>query len=106
MVQIIVAGEPIAGLDAADVIRSTWRESVAAAERHNDSGRFTTFIAYEYSSTPAAANLHRNVIFVGRVVPDIPFSAAESLNPEDLWTWLDAQRPPGSTRSPSRTTRT
>lgn len=82
-------------LDASAVIRSSWQEIIEAAERHNRPGRFTTFIAYEYSSAPNRTNLHRNVIFAGSQTPEAPFSAVESANPEDLWTWMDVQRDKG-----------
>ena len=60
---------------------------------HNDPGTFTTFIGYEYTTSgPEGANLHRNVIFRGSAVPDLPFSAIDSRNPEDLWDWMDGLR--------------
>ena len=90
-----VRGNPVSGLDPLPVVRSIWQETVAAAERHDDPGRFTTFVAYEFSPTPGGVNLHRNVIFSGNDVPALPFSALDSLNPEDLWTWLDEQRANG-----------
>jgi hypothetical protein len=77
------------------VLRSTWQEVIAAAERHNDPGRFTTFIAYEYTSGPDSQNLHRNVVFRGSDAPVEPFSVLTSQNPEDLWEWMDAQRDAG-----------
>ncbi|MCH2098714.1 MAG: DUF3604 domain-containing protein [Pseudomonadales bacterium] len=79
------------------VMRSAWQEIINAAERHNDPGAFTTFIAYEYTSSgPARENLHRNVIFRGAEVPEDPFSRLDSLNPEELWSWMDRQRTGGS----------
>ncbi len=77
------------------VVRTAWQETVDAAERHNDPGRFTTFIAYEYTAAgPARENLHRNVVFRGPGA-ELPFSSMDSMNPEDLWDWMDAQRANG-----------
>ena len=73
---------------------SAWSDIQAAAERHNAPGEFTTFIAYEYTSS-RDGNLHRNVFYRGSVVPELPFSRLDSLNPEDLWTWMDSHRENG-----------
>lgn len=75
--------------------RTAWQDIVDAAQRHNDPGRFTTFVGYEYTSSVQQGNLHRNVIYRGQKVPDMPFSRLDSLNPEDLWTWMDAHRQNG-----------
>ena len=83
-------------LDDRDVARSAWQEIIESAERHNDPGSFTTFIGYEYTTSgPEFQNLHRNVIFRGSNVPPQPFSRLDSLNPEDLWTWMDTNRANG-----------
>ncbi len=78
-----------------DIIRrDAWQRIVAAAERHNDPGTFTTFVGYEYSSSPDGM-LHRNVVFRGARVPDLPFGTTDSRDPEDLWAWLDRLRDDG-----------
>ena len=69
-----------------------WQKIIDAAERHNDPGKFTTFIGYEYTPTPGNRHLHRNVVFKGSKVPVRPFSSGDSEDPEDLWDWLDDLR--------------
>ncbi len=82
-------------LDLPEVNMAAWREVIAAAERHNEPGRFTTLIGYEWTSTPDEINLHRNVLFRGSAVPATPFSRIDSDKPEDLWRFLDEQRAQG-----------
>jgi len=75
------------------VFKDAWDDIIAAANRHNDPGKFTTFIAYEFTSSLAQfENLHRNVIFKGDSAPELPFTRLDSLNPEDLWQWMDEER--------------
>ena len=72
---------------------TAWRDVAEAAERHNNPGEFTTFIAYEFTSSgPGQSNLHRNVIFQDSKAPIQPFSIIDSSNPEDLWDWMDNLR--------------
>ena len=48
------------------VMRSTWADEIQAADRHYQPGKFTTFAAYEFSTTkPDGGSLHRNVVFRG-----------------------------------------
>jgi len=76
-------------------VKSAWRDIIEAARMNYEPGRFTTLVGYEYTSAPEGRNLHRNVIFAGDNVPELPFSALESQNPEDLWKWMDQQRAAG-----------
>ena len=91
-----LAGEVSAPeLNNKGVMKSAWAELRAAAERFYRPGKFTTFVGYEYTSAPESANLHRVVLFKGARVPELPFSAMDSDNPENLWAWLDALRADG-----------
>ena len=75
-------------------MRSTWADEIQAADRHYQPGKFTTFAAYEFSTTkPDGGSLHRKVVFRGTDdLPGMPFSRLDSLDPEDLWDWMDNLR--------------
>lgn len=79
------------------VTASAWRDSVRAADEAYIPGQFTTFAAYEYTtSSDDRGNLHRNVIFRDTDrLPAIPFSRLHSQNPEGLWDWMDGLRSQG-----------
>ena len=79
------------------ISRSAWQDIVNAAEVHNEPGKFTTFVAYEYtSSTDERGNLHRNVIFADSDrLPAVPYSRFHSQDPEGLWDWMDGLRAEG-----------
>ncbi len=81
----------------AGIARSTWSDIIESAEQFNSPGHFTTFVAFEYtSSTDDRGNLHRNVIFQGADrLPAEPFSRFHSQNPEGLWDWMDGLRAQG-----------
>ena len=79
------------------ITKSAWRDAIRAANEAYLPGSFTTFAAFEYtSSSDDQGNLHRNVIFrdSGRL-PAMPFSRFNSQNPEGLWTWMDNLRTQG-----------
>lgn len=77
--------------------KAAWKDIVGAAQRHNSPNNFTTFVAYEYTSTSYdQGNLHRNLIFRGAdQLPAIPFSRFHSQDPEGLWDWMDRLRARG-----------
>ena len=80
-----------------EVAGSVWKRVVEIADKYNQPGKFTTFAAYEWSSTPDNRNLHRNIIFKdSKKVPTLPFSAIDSDQPEELWKWMDRQRKAGN----------
>lgn len=86
-----VCGEDLAA--CRDRARTVWQEMQRTAERHYDrtaSCTFTSFVAYEYTLSPAVNNLHRNVIFRNERVPELPVSAFEAPAPEELWSALEA----------------
>jgi len=76
-------------------IKSAWQRNFEATETHYEPGKFTTIHAYEWSSAPNGANLHRNVFFRDTNVPDLPFSSNESPDPIKLWEWMQTQRDQG-----------
>ena len=88
-------GQPNALPIAADgerIRETAWSETTAAADRHNEPGRFTAMIGWEWSSIPNGANLHRVVMTSadGETARRfMPFSSTDSMYPDDLWAWLD-----------------
>ena len=107
-----------------DVHRTAWKDVIQSAQRHNDPGNFTTFVAYEFTASTTRsgntqgasalgclltgngcnfegappfenANLHRNVIYKGNKFTVEPFTRLKSVNPENLWSWMDDLRSRG-----------
>ena len=85
----------IPGYDNQALARSAWQRQIDAANNSYEPGKFTSFIAYEWTSAPDRQNLHRNVIFKGSKVPSKPFSSIDSKEPKDLWRFLEYQRRTG-----------
>lgn len=78
-------------IDSPEMQTRVWDKVIENAERYNEPGVFTAFIGYEWTSGPGSNNLHRNVIFrdgADRARQVVPFSAFDSDDPEDLWTYL------------------
>ncbi len=97
-------GVKMSGVYDEEITKDVWKQTMNAADKYNQPGKFTTFSAYEYTAVRvtrgqdggfAGGNLHRNVVFKDKA-PDLPFSTLDSTNPEDLWTWMDDQRAGGN----------
>jgi hypothetical protein len=86
---------PIEEFIEEDLLRSNWQRQIDAAQAHYQPGEFTSFVAFEWSPMLGGAHLHRNVIFRGPEFPELPYSAIDSRNPEDLWRYAEAQMKSG-----------
>lgn len=87
----VTGAELTRDLHAGEKRRKAWSDQVDAAEAHNDPGRFTALIGWEWTSNTRGANLHRVVFMAedGKTAKQfLPYSTLESDNPEDLWQWL------------------
>jgi hypothetical protein len=85
------SGKPV--FDASKLTKSAWAHAVAAAEKYNHPGVFTTLHGFEWTSAPGGNNLHRTVVFrdnADRVSQVVPFSTFDSQDPADLWKYMDA----------------
>ncbi len=92
-----ITGGEVKVQEVYDISRTAWADTIRAAEQFNQPGKFTTFVAYEYTtSSDDRGNLHRNVIFRGAdKLPAMPYSRFHSQDPEGLWRWMDDLRGQG-----------
>lgn len=95
--EVIETFAGITGASIPDAIKdetfvgTVWDRYLKTADQFNEPGRFSAIIGYEWTSTEGGNNLHRNVLYRdGRELAkqSLPFTAAESFNPEDLWQWM------------------
>ncbi len=97
MINTLGSGPPVKALMSPEVAGSVWKRNVALADQANDPGKFTAFCSYEWTSMPNNMNLHRNIFFKDSAkVPPVPFSALDSVEPWELWNWMDTQRKAGN----------
>lgn len=71
-----------------ETTKSAWQVAIDAAERNNQPGKFTAFVAYEWSGAPNGGNLHRNIIYRDAQVPDMPMSYVDINREDGLWDWM------------------
>jgi hypothetical protein len=77
-----------------EISRSIWRESTSITESHNQPGKFTSFVGWEWTSMPDGRNLHRVVFTPANAAAAqkfLPFSNFDSDEPEGLWRWFEQQ---------------
>ena len=89
-----LASEPLCGPGGGrcrDGLLEAWQETQLAAAKANDRCAFTTFVAYEYTATPKMTKIHRNIIFRGETVPEVPISFDDEPTARGLWNQLDRQ---------------
>ncbi len=90
-----LAGDEDSRSAMAAVNADSWKYQLGLVEKYNRPGTFTSFAAYEWTAMwTGNVNMHRNVIFRDKA-PEVPYTAAELKNPEDLWAFLEAQRAKG-----------
>ncbi len=99
-VEIIVAfsqdkfPQALASLPGSQAYRSAWEETIKAAEKYNNPGRFTAFIGYEWTSNTGGNNLHRVLIYrdgADKASVTEPYTTLKpqgSDDPRDLWKWM------------------
>ncbi len=90
----LFANEAIPEYDTPELRTSMWQSFLETADEHYEPGKFTTLYAYEWTSIPRGANMHRNVFFKDKAAT-FAYSAFDSVLPKDLWTHLEGLRRQG-----------
>ena len=76
--------------------RSTWEQTIAAAEKYNEPGRYTALHGYEWTSTDKGINRHRVVIYrdgahkASMMEPYSTLPPWGSPDERDLWKWMQS----------------
>jgi hypothetical protein len=97
LVASLTENKPLTDLLQPETLGAVWESYKTIADKYYRPGHFTTFVSYEWTSAPKAQNMHRNVFFRDNShVPAAPFTAVDSQQVEDLWTWMDGQRKAGN----------
>ncbi len=94
IIATISANDPVEDFIDPSLLKSNWEDFIKVADKYYVPGKFTTLYAYEWTSIPGGQNMHRNVFFKDKAAV-MPFSSFQSIQPEDLWTYLEIQRAQG-----------
>ncbi len=74
--------------------RSAWEQTIAAAEKYNEPGRYTALHGYEWTSTENGINRHRVVIYrdgahkASMMEPYTTLPPYGSPDERELWKWM------------------
>ena len=91
---LIVSGERNCLVDAAscsDFEANLWQRSIDAAEAANQPGKFTTFVASEWTASPDNLHWHRNIIYANANVPKRAINSFDQPTQETMWQALKEQ---------------
>ena len=89
-----VVNKPLPEFSDPKMLKSAWDTYSGIADKYYKPGKFTSFVAFEWTSAPQNQNLHRCVIFANKG-PAMPFTSFDSQDPEQLWKYLENQRSQG-----------
>ncbi|MFY0626362.1 MAG: DUF3604 domain-containing protein [Reichenbachiella sp.] len=82
-------------INSPEMMTTAWQRELDFADQYNEPGVFTAMIGFEWTSIAtrqAPGNLHRVVVFrddADKAKTVLPFSAFDSVDPEDLWKYMD-----------------
>ena len=94
LIGTLVNNNPMAEYVTPELRTGNWAKFLKTADKFYKPGKFTTLYAFEWTSIPNGANMHRNVFFKDKAAA-FAFSSFDSIYPEDLWTYLEIQRNQG-----------
>jgi len=93
MIRMFSQGDFPYVVNSPEMLEPVWKSVIEAAEKYNDPGKFTAFIAYEWTSLYKGNNLHRVIIYRDnrdKAIQTLPYTQTDSQDPEDLWKVLEA----------------
>ena len=91
---LIVSGTRNCLVDATSCFEfeaNLWQRSIDAAEAANQPGKFTTFVASEWTASPDNLHWHRNLIYANANVPTRAINSFDQLTQEHMWRALQEQ---------------
>ena len=91
LIDSLMKSQPL--IDNEEFKRNIWNRITALADEHDDPGRFSALIGFEWSAMPGGDNLHRVVVYrdgAAKAGQLIPRSSFEGDRPEDLWDFMES----------------